>query len=143
MDLSILADILDLKAEPVLRPAKIIGYLCKLWGQYPALIDGATGTIVEGASYDVESQEDGEKLAYYETRNDKTVPCIIRYTDGMDPATARGHTFIYCGNPNNLDEGAFDLNVWLRRMGRGNVVDELGAKKVERKHQLGSIPRAG
>lgn len=130
MDPSMLAEILNLEVKPVLRPASLVGYFCKLWGQYPALVDGATGTVVEGAVYDVQTTQDGEKLAYYETKNYETASCSIRYMDGKEPATAQGHTFKYVGNPNDLSEGGFDLKIWLRRMGRGLVVDELEARKI-------------
>lgn len=45
MDPALLAEILDLTEKPVLRPAYIVGYSCKLWGQYAALIDGPVGAI--------------------------------------------------------------------------------------------------
>jgi len=38
-DPATLATVLNLPDQPVLQPAKIIGYRCMLWGQYPALID--------------------------------------------------------------------------------------------------------
>lgn len=53
-DPSMVRDILELETEPELRPARIVGYKCKLWGQYPALLD-SRGSVVEGAVYHVET----------------------------------------------------------------------------------------
>jgi len=36
-----LMEVLHLDSPPILRPASVIGYSIKLWGQYPALIDAA------------------------------------------------------------------------------------------------------
>ena len=129
MDPSMLTEILNLEVLPELRPATVTGYACKLWGQYPALIDGATGANVEGAVYKVATRDHGEKLAYYETKNYATRPCIIEYTDGKEPARADGWTFVFVGNKRDLSEGEFDLMVWLKRMGRTNASKILDGKK--------------
>lgn len=113
-----LAEILSLDNEPTLRPANVVGYACKLWGQYPALIDGEMDAIVSGAVYDVESVDDARKLAAYETKNYQTKPCRINYTDGKQPETAYGQLFMFAGNKGDLDAGTFDLSVWLNRVGR-------------------------
>jgi gamma-glutamylcyclotransferase (GGCT)/AIG2-like uncharacterized protein YtfP len=121
MDPYLLSEILHLPEKPRLRPAKLIGYSLKLWGQYPALVDGATGEVVEGMAYNVESEQHAEKLAKYETRVYRPVPCRIRFTDGGEPGDISGTTFQYAGNPMGITEGKFDLGVWLRRMGREGV----------------------
>ncbi|KAK2766973.1 hypothetical protein FQN54_006290 [Arachnomyces sp. PD_36] len=114
-----LRDILSLKERPVLRPASIAGYECKLWGQYPALTEGKPlDKSVAGAVLNVKTEEDAQKLARYETSNYRPQPCSISYTDGKEPATDEGHAFIFVGNPRSLSEGDFDLDVWLKRMGR-------------------------
>ncbi|KAH8812204.1 hypothetical protein F5884DRAFT_305108 [Xylogone sp. PMI_703] len=118
MDPKMLAQILDLDHEPTLRPAKVVGYSCKLWGQYPAMVDGPQGAIVEGAAYHVGTVSGAEKLAAYETKHYEVKPCLIQYTDGQEPVDDLGHTFMFAGNLHDLDEGAFDLSTWLRRMGR-------------------------
>jgi gamma-glutamylcyclotransferase (GGCT)/AIG2-like uncharacterized protein YtfP len=118
MDPSLLSEILALPEKPRLRPAKLTGYSLKLWGQYPALVDGATGEVVEGMAYDVESEQHAEKLAAYETRAYRSAPCRIRFMDGGEPGDISGTTFQYAGNPMDITEGKFDLGVWLRRMGR-------------------------
>jgi hypothetical protein len=113
-----LAEILNLDHEPILRPANVVGYTCKLWGQYPAIIDGEIDAIVSGAAYTVESVEDARKLASYETENYETNACKINYTDGKQPETQHGWLFMFAGNPSGLDTGTFDLSVWLKRVGR-------------------------
>ncbi|KAJ5620715.1 hypothetical protein N7510_004699 [Penicillium lagena] len=67
-DPSMIREILELEDEPELRPARISGYTCKLWGQYPALLDASDSTV-EGAVYHVQTVKDGERLATYETSN--------------------------------------------------------------------------
>lgn len=49
-DPSMVREILGLETEPELRPARLSGYKCKLWGQYPALLD-APDSVVGGAVY--------------------------------------------------------------------------------------------
>ncbi|KAL4779074.1 hypothetical protein BJX76DRAFT_362125 [Aspergillus varians] len=116
-DPAMLRDILRLETEPVLRPASLTGYECKLWGQYPALLD-AKGSVVHGFVYRVQAEEHGGRLAGYETDNYRAEPCQIQYTDGNQPREDSGFVFKFVGNTKDLSEGAFDLGVWLGRMGR-------------------------
>lgn len=135
MDPSILRDVLALdptaaeqrKADFDLRPAYIVGYECKLWGQYPALVV-KPGPTIEGAVFQVRTVEEGKRLAEYETANYRTMPCRIRFRDGKEPDSQNGYVFLFAGDLRELSEGTFDLQVWLRRMGRGDIVDELNAK---------------
>lgn len=127
-DPSMIRDILELEYEPELRPALIVGYKSKLWGQYPALLD-ARDSVIEGAVYHVETVEHGERIAAYETKNYKTHPCRISYTDGKEPSEGIGYAFKFRGDQKDLSEGTFDLRVWLKRMGRHAAVEKLGAKK--------------
>lgn len=113
-DRSLLREILGLKVEPELRSAYMVGYKCKLWGEYPALLD-ATGLKVEGLVYHVQMVEHGEKLAEYETSNYNADPCHIRYTDGQKPEDDYGHTFKFVGDEKDLSEGVFDLKAWLKK----------------------------
>lgn len=55
MDPKTLAEALRLPMRPKIFPAKIIGYSCKLWGPYPALVDMPAGAIVHGVAYEVQS----------------------------------------------------------------------------------------
>lgn len=118
MDPKMLAEVLELDHEPILRPANVVGYTCKLWGQYPAIVDGEMDATVSGAAYNVESVEDARKLAAYETKNYQTKACKINYTDGKQPETQHGQLFMFAGNPSDLEAGTFDLSVWLKRIGR-------------------------
>lgn len=118
MDPAMLADILGLEKQPTLRPAKIAGYACKLWGQYPAVQNGPQDAPVAGAVYRVQSVSHAKRLAEYETDNYRVEPCVIQYTDAKEPAEEMGHVFMFNGNPRDLEEGTFDLSLWLRRMGR-------------------------
>jgi hypothetical protein len=63
MDPVLLSEILGLPEKPTLRPATLVGYSLKLWGQYPALLDGPPGVVVEGMVYDVEHENQAERLA--------------------------------------------------------------------------------
>jgi gamma-glutamylcyclotransferase (GGCT)/AIG2-like uncharacterized protein YtfP len=120
MDPFLLSEILDLPKRPTMRPAKIAGYSLKLWGQYPALVDGPPGSVVEGMVYNVEHGRHGEGLAKYETRAYRPVPCLICFTDGGEPKEVMGMTFKYAGTPTGISEGSFDLKVWLKKMGRAS-----------------------
>ena len=127
MDPSLLSEILELPHRtPKLRPAQLIGFKIKLWGQYPALVGGFTGAVVDGMVYEVESEAQAERLAEYETRAYEATPCRIRFTDGEEPVEASGTTFEYGGNPLDISEGEFDLGIWLRRMGRERREGESG-----------------
>jgi gamma-glutamylcyclotransferase (GGCT)/AIG2-like uncharacterized protein YtfP len=117
-DPAFLSEVLNLSEKPTLRPAMLMGYTVKLWGPYPALVDGPTGATVEGMVYEVGSEKHGERLAEYETSAYTTAPCRIRFTDGEKPEEVSGTTFKYAGNPLDIDEGQFDLKLWLQRMGR-------------------------
>ncbi|KAJ5918069.1 hypothetical protein N7454_010444 [Penicillium verhagenii] len=127
-DPSMLREILGLETEPELRPAYLSGYKCKLWGQYPAILD-CSDSVVEGAVYHVKTVEHGRKLAAYETQSYQAGPCHIRYTDGKEPVDDAGYAFEFNGNRKDLSEGIFDLRVWLNRMGRVAAVENPDAKK--------------
>jgi gamma-glutamylcyclotransferase (GGCT)/AIG2-like uncharacterized protein YtfP len=120
MDPKMLADVLRLKERPKLRPAKIIGYSKKLWGQYPALQEGPQDAQVSGAVYIVQSDAHAKRLAEYETNSYLAKPCLIQYMDGEEPAEECGHAFMYVGNPRDLQDGEFDLKRWLKRVGRSS-----------------------
>jgi hypothetical protein len=114
---ALLSEILGLPENPTLRLAKLVGYSLKLWRQYPALINGPPGAVVEGMAYEVEHEEHAQRLAEYETQAYWPASCLIRFIDGKEPEEVPGTTFRYVGNPVDLGEGAFDLGVWLKRMG--------------------------
>lgn len=118
-DPATLKRILDLSEEPKLRPAKVIGYSVAKWGDYPALINGAQGEVVHGCACLVQSQEQVEKLAYYETKAYKQMPCWVRFTDNDDEASVKipGYTFMYAGDEKALLEKRFDRKLWALQMG--------------------------
>ncbi|KAJ4256815.1 hypothetical protein NW762_008911 [Fusarium torreyae] len=118
MDPIMLADVLGLESQPKLRPAKIEGYSRKLWGQYPAMQDGPLGAQVSGSVYCVRSVAHAKRLAEYETDSYEAKPCLIQYTDGKEPVEDFGHVFMFVGNPRDIQDGEFDLEKWLKRMGR-------------------------
>ncbi|PYH78228.1 hypothetical protein BO82DRAFT_266180, partial [Aspergillus uvarum CBS 121591] len=120
-DPSLLAKILGLvDGTPHLRPAYLLGYACKLWGQYPALVEAEPGPVVRGFVYEVRTRGDGERLALYETENYRAERCRIQFLggEGKGGREELGYTFKFVGDAEELSEGGFDLEVWLRRMGR-------------------------
>ncbi|KAL3417094.1 poly polymerase [Phlyctema vagabunda] len=123
MDPSMLQEVLGLEALPSLRPAEIVGYSCKMWGQYPALIKGPQGATVRGVVYDVQDREHAVRLASYETKAYRTAPCEISCVDTSEQSPLSGTVFLYAGPLVDLDDGGFDLNIWLQRMGRAKRVD--------------------
>ncbi|KAI0549190.1 hypothetical protein F4679DRAFT_584766 [Xylaria curta] len=113
----ILKHILDLQEEPLLRPAKIIGYKLASWGQHRALADGESGDEVSGFAYEVQTIEHGFKLARYETNAYKLHQCRIRFTDDRELRELSGNTFMYAGDAAALQAGRFDCVLWELQMG--------------------------
>lgn len=109
--------ILDLPEEPKLRNAQILGYALAKWGDYPALINGETGQVVEGQVYLVQTEEQAKKLAYYETNAYKVSACRVFFTDNGSPAAVSGRTFMYAGDEKALLEQRFDRKLWALRIG--------------------------
>lgn len=110
-----------------LRPAHVIGYSLELWGQYQALVDGNTGSVVEGAVYEVQSEEDEARLAHYETNAYRLAPCYINLApaqEGVDPEQVSGKTFKYAGDPEALREKRWDRTLWVRNMGSELKVED-------------------
>lgn len=118
MDPKLLSEILQLDYDPQLRPACITGYQAKLWGQYPAMVDGEKDATEHGVAYDVNTAEHARRLAEYETSHYRTQPCMITYTDGKAPDTTQGRVFVFVGNPRDLTDGTFDLSAWLKQVRR-------------------------
>ncbi|KAJ5921448.1 hypothetical protein N7466_009774 [Penicillium verhagenii] len=96
--------IIDLPEKPRLRKAKVIGYAIAKWGDYPALIDGESGQEIDGYAYFVQTEEEAQKLAYYETNPYMEAPCLIHLDNNEEPAEARGKTFVYAGDAKALLE---------------------------------------
>jgi len=126
MDRKTLTRVLKLREQPELRPAKITGYHCMLWGEYPALVraddDGSLNNdeLVHGMAYEVQSPEDVGRLEAYETEYYENASCRIEFDDGREVA---GRTFVWAGGDDTgeLREGrSFDLKDWrLDNLERG------------------------
>ncbi|KAH9992556.1 hypothetical protein F4779DRAFT_239500 [Xylariaceae sp. FL0662B] len=109
MDAATLQRVLGLNERPQLKRATVTGYHTRLWGSYPALLDGPPGSVVRGMAYEVEGAPMKDRLAAYETDNYKSWGCIIDLDDGTE---IRGTTFIWAGDEADLNEGSFDLKDW-------------------------------
>lgn len=109
MDAQTLAKVLKLDSLPRLVPAKISGYHCKLWGEYPALVGGEPDEPVHGMAYEVQSPGESELLQAYETDRYLRIGCIVEFEDGSE---AIGNTFKWCGDKTELREGKFNLKDW-------------------------------
>jgi len=114
MDGQQLAGVLRLDFQPVLRPASIVGYSIKMWGPYPALIDGPAGNVVNGVVYEVQEEVHEKWLAYYETDAYRCTRCGIKLGAGGEVIT--GKTFVWADDADDedLSVGSFDLGAWKR-----------------------------
>jgi hypothetical protein len=101
---------------PELKPAEVVGLRVKMWGPYPALVEGEPGAVVRGMAYDVEGAEQKENLANYETVCCKTRQVLISI-DGVE-GKVPGTTFVWNAESDELDEGTFDIESWEKRMRR-------------------------
>lgn len=113
MDAQTLAKVLKLDKLPLLVPAKISGYHCKLWGKYPALVGDEPGEPVYGMAYEVQSPEEDELLQAYETDRYLKIGCIVEFEDGTEVI---GNTFKWRGDKTELKEGDFNLKDWKMNM---------------------------
>ena len=73
-DPSMIRDILELETEPELRPARIVGYKCDLWGQYPALLD-ARGSVMREQCIMLKRLSMGKGLQH--TKQITTKPILV------------------------------------------------------------------
>ena len=116
MDPYHISKILGLSEKPILRQAYLVGYSLRMWGVYPALVDGPTGAVVDGMVCDIQTVQHADRLAEYETSAYRPVACQIHFSEGKEHREKSGTTFKYIGNPIDLNEGKFDLAVWQQRM---------------------------
>lgn len=75
MDPETLAQVLRISdSPPIMRRAKVIGYDIKLWGPYPALVDGRPLRPVNGMAFEILSKTQLDRLVSYETEKYKLEP---------------------------------------------------------------------
>jgi len=98
---------------PVTTPASIIGYSCKMWGPYPAIVEGPPDGVVQGLAYKVQTQNAAAKLAYFETDAYEEHACTI-YLEGGEKVS--GMTFKWEGDADDEDlrDGVFSLREWQK-----------------------------
>lgn len=102
--------------EIVYRPASTRMYKLKKWGPFPALIpEHETRTPirefrVKGVVYEVREEAHLQRLRYYETSNYelRDVLGVYHLPDGKE-TFMQGKTFVWCGDMEALEEGAFDM----------------------------------
>ncbi|KUI69237.1 hypothetical protein VM1G_05534 [Cytospora mali] len=111
-----LRHVLELSELPEVKPAEIVGYRTKVWGPYPALVAGKAEEVFKGVVYEVQSGDHKDRLQRYETDCYRIAKCSIR-VDGAEEEVL-GKTFIWNGDEEDLDDGAFDNEAWMARMDR-------------------------
>ena len=94
---------------PELRKATIQGHKLKLWGQYPALVNGMPKQTIHGLACLIKSQEEADRLAAYRTHMFSVGGCEITFEDG---STVSGWVFYWNADELLLREGTFDLEAW-------------------------------
>ena len=72
-----------------------------MWGQYPALIEGPPGAVVQGVAYEVQTAEAATKLATYETDAYVEHACVIQIKGGDKVS---GMIFIFKWRDDPYDE---------------------------------------
>lgn len=105
-----LQEVLGLPSRPSLTPARVKSYKIKLWGQYPALVDGADDSYVDGMVYVVETEQHLQMLKDYETE----VYSVKDVQIEMGGETILGKTFGWGVDPSELREGTWSLEEWKR-----------------------------
>lgn len=124
------------KEPPRLRPARVIGYEIRLWGPYPALIDGPPSHAVEGVACEILSQKHLDRLIAYETEKYYVHACEIDLLDvgvGREE-TVDGNVFMWDGELDELQEGDFNLKVTCEKKswGRCRLEDKVRAFYLSR-----------
>ncbi|OQE04897.1 hypothetical protein PENVUL_c029G07589 [Penicillium vulpinum] len=112
MDPPTLARVLQLSEPPHMRPARVIGYQIKLWGQYPALVDDAFHPV-DGLACKILSRESWDRLVAYGSDKYKLGPIYIDFLDTGEEEV-EGVAFEWNANPKELQDGSFSLENWLQ-----------------------------
>lgn len=106
-----LQEVLQLPSPPVLTPGKIKSYAIKLWGQYPALVEGPMSNILHGMTYMIETEEQVKILQEYETKAYKLRGVLIN----IDGKRVSGSTFMWAKrDTSELTDGTWSLEEWKR-----------------------------
>ncbi|CAL1710967.1 unnamed protein product [Somion occarium] len=110
----VLKRVLSLTNTPPLQSAFVFGYSVKMWGPYPALVqlkesdDEATDKEpVEGKAFWA-SEEQIRLLTQHEGENYALAPIAVH----IGQTVTSGYTFVWCGYPEEVDEGAFDPSLF-------------------------------
>jgi len=108
MDSDVLQAILELPTVPLTHKAFLEGFTIKMWGIYPAIIQGG-GEKILGTVWKVDSETHFLRLAEYETSNYTWCPCNVELENGEVLSGCR--TFCWAGDPKSKDlaDGSFDL----------------------------------
>ncbi|KAJ5162421.1 hypothetical protein N7492_007813 [Penicillium capsulatum] len=117
MNPQILSHVLELsKSPPIMRRARVTGYQIKLWGRYPAFVEGQTFHFVDGMVCEPLSPTQLDRLAAYETDKYRRLSCLIEVLndDGSIKETIEGITFAWNGRQDELQEGTFDSTQWKK-----------------------------
>ncbi|RYO93096.1 hypothetical protein DL763_004492 [Monosporascus cannonballus] len=94
----------------VLQPATIRGWRVKMWGPFPALVPADADAEVRGVVWKCEAAAHVSRLCFYETDNYRLEFVDIKKDDGE--VIKDGRTFVHAGDPEDLEEGSFDLVQW-------------------------------
>lgn len=95
-----LRKVLERDEEPEYKEAMVTGAkMCKWGGKYNALVNGES--TIAGKAFLVDSEEDEDKLRFFETDMYEVVRCKIRFVDGGKEVT--GLCFRFCGPEALLD----------------------------------------
>ncbi|KAF2437181.1 hypothetical protein EJ08DRAFT_655313 [Tothia fuscella] len=101
MDPEVLEFIAELEEPPILLQGSVFGFSMKVWTQHPALIPHEGGKVI-GRAWKVETEEQFQRLAHYETE---------AYTILKDC-----RTFRWAGEVDSkeLEDGEFDLRAYQK-----------------------------
>ncbi|KAJ5216598.1 uncharacterized protein N7498_003005 [Penicillium cinerascens] len=109
MDRTVLASVLQQPHRPEVYTARIRGWQCRMWGDYPTLVHGPDYTV-SGVAYEVRSLRDRDRLIVYETDAYSLANCLIEFGHGR---SVQGKTFVWNNDTELLRPGTFDLKDWL------------------------------
>ena len=124
MDPHTLCQVLKSSERPhVMRRARVIGFEIKLWGPYPALLNGESLRSVDGTAYEILSQTELDRLEAYETDKYQLIPCFSDLLNDDDSVekTIEGVAFMRDGKQDELREGTFDLKQWKKEKQLGDL----------------------